>query len=183
MTAYAAPMNDMLFAMRELAGLEAIADLPGNEEVSTDLAEAILDEAGKFAAEVLAPINASGDRQGCTCKDGVVTTAAGFREAYAAFCDNGWHAMPVGAEFGGQGLPTVISAAVKEMCESANMAFSFCPTLTIGAVEAIARHGSEALKQLPAEDGGGKMDRDDEPHRTPGWLGPRCGANQGGSRW
>jgi alkylation response protein AidB-like acyl-CoA dehydrogenase len=147
MTAYAAPMNDMLFAMRELAGLEAIADLPGNEEVSTDLAEAILDEAGKFAAEVLAPINASGDRQGCTCKDGVVTTAAGFREAYAAFCDNGWHAMPVGAEFGGQGLPTVISAAVKEMCESANMAFSLCPTLTIGAVEAIARHGSEALKQ------------------------------------
>ncbi|HEX6829804.1 MAG TPA: acyl-CoA dehydrogenase [Burkholderiales bacterium] len=147
MTTYAAPINDMLFAMEELGGLEGISRLPGNEEVSADLVSAILDEAGKFASEVLAPINAAGDRQGCACKDGVVATAAGFREAYSAFCDNGWNSMPAPAEFGGQGLPTLVSAAVKEMCEAANMAFSLCPTLTMGAVEAIAHHGSEDLKR------------------------------------
>ena len=147
MTTYVAPVRDMLFAMKELAGLDEIAALPGNEEASADLVEAILDEAGKFASEVLAPINAQGDRQGCKCADGVVTTADGFREAYEAFCANGWNAMPASPEFGGQGLPTLVSTPVLEMWKSSNMAFSLCQMLTLGAVEAIAHHASDELKQ------------------------------------
>ncbi len=146
MSTYIAPVREMLFAMNELAGLEEISALPGNEEVSADLVEAILDEAGKFASEVLAPINASGDRQGNKWDRGAVTTAEGFREAYAAFCETGWNGMPASVEFGGQGLPVTVSTAVLEMWKSANMSFSLCQMLTLGAVEAIAHHGSEALK-------------------------------------
>ncbi len=146
MSTYIAPVREMLFAMNELAGLEEISALPGNEEVSADLVEAILDEAGKFASEVLAPINASGDRQGNKWDRGAVTTAEGFREAYAAFCETGWNGMPASTEFGGQGLPVTVSTAVLEMWKSANMSFSLCQMLTLGAVEAIAHHGSEALK-------------------------------------
>ncbi len=149
---YVAPVKEMLFTLNTLAGLEEIASLPGNEEASPDLVEAILEEAGKFAAEVLAPINASGDRQGNTWADGVVRTAEGFKEAYAAFCETGWNGMPAATEFGGQGLPVTVSTAVLEMWKSANMSFSLCQMLTLGAVEAIAHHGSDALKQtyLPA---------------------------------
>jgi alkylation response protein AidB-like acyl-CoA dehydrogenase len=141
----------MLFAMNELAGLEEIAGLPGNEDVSPDLVEAILDEAGRFASEVLAPINASGDRQGNRWADGVVTTADGFREAYAAFCETGWNGMPASTEFGGQGLPVTVSTAVLEMWKSANLSFSLCQMLTLGAVEAIAHHGSDELKSTYLE--------------------------------
>jgi 3-(methylsulfanyl)propanoyl-CoA dehydrogenase len=148
---YVAPVKDMLFAMNELAGLEEIAGLPGNEDVSPDLVEAILDEAGKFATEVLAPINASGDKQGNAWKDGVVTTADGFREAYASFCETGWNGMPASTEFGGQGLPVTVSTAVLEMWKSANMSFSLCQMLTLGAVEAIAHHGSDELKSTYLE--------------------------------
>ena len=105
MTTYVAPTRDMLFAMNDLAGLAEIAALPGNEEVTPDLVEAILDEAAKFATEVLAPINAQGDRQGCVCKDGEVTTADGFKAAYGKFIESGWNAMPASPDFGGQGLP------------------------------------------------------------------------------
>ena len=147
MSTYIAPVRDMLFTMNELGGFGGIAGLPGNEELSDDLIEAILDEAGKFATGVLAPINAQGDRQGCTWKDGVVTTADGFKAAYTEFCENGWNAMPSGVEFGGQGLPTLVSTPVLEMWKSSNMAFSLCQMLTLGAVEAIAHHASEAIKQ------------------------------------
>ena len=146
MTTYIAPVREMLFAMNALAGLEEIAGLPGNEEISPDLVEAILDEAGKFATEVLAPINAPGDRQGNTWRDGEVSTADGFKEAYASFCETGWNGMPASTEFGGQGLPVTVSTAVLEMWKSANMSFSLCQMLTLGAVEAIAHHGSDELK-------------------------------------
>ena len=142
---YVAPVKDMLFAMNELAGLAEIAALPGNEDVSPDLVESILDEAGKFASEVLAPINASGDRQGNRWAEGVVSTADGFKDAYAAFCETGWNGMPASTEFGGQGLPVTVSTAVAEMWKSANLSFSLCQMLTLGAVEAIAHHGSEEL--------------------------------------
>jgi alkylation response protein AidB-like acyl-CoA dehydrogenase len=137
----------MLFAMNELAGLSAIAALPGNEEATPDLVEAILDEAAKFATEVLAPINAQGDRQGCTCKDGAVTTADGFQAAYGKFVESGWNAMPASPEFGGQGLPSLISTAVLEMWKASNMAFSLCQMLTLGAVAALENHGSDRDKQ------------------------------------
>ena len=147
MTIYVAPVRDMLFAMKELAGLDEIATLPGNEDVSTELVEAILDEAGKYASGVLAPINAQGDQQGCKCKDGVVTTADGFKEAYASFCANGWNAMPASPDYGGQGLPALVSSGVVEMWKSSNLSFSLCQMLTLGAVEAIVHHASDELKQ------------------------------------
>ncbi len=146
MSTYIAPVKDMLFNMNELAGLEEITGLPGNEEVSIDLVEAILDEAGKFASEVVDPLNAVGDKQGNKWNNGVVTTADGFKEAYASFCETGWNGMPASTEFGGQGLPVTVSTAVLEMWKSASISFSLCQMLTLGAVEAIAHHGSDELK-------------------------------------
>ena len=143
---YAAPVREMLFTMKEIGGLDAVLAQPGHEEVSPDLVETILEEAGKFATEVLAPLNQPGDRQGNRWDAGVVTTADGFKQAYASFCDSGWNGMPASAEFGGQGMPTLLSTAVLEMWKSANLAFSLCQMLTLGAVEAIAHHGSDALK-------------------------------------
>jgi alkylation response protein AidB-like acyl-CoA dehydrogenase len=147
MSTYIAPVRDMLFAMDELAQLDQILALPGCEECSRDVAEAILDEAGKFATEVLAPINAQGDRQGCKWSAGEVATAEGFREAYRRFIENGWNAMPSDPEFGGQGLPALVSTPVLEMWKASNMAFSLCQMLTLGAVEAIAHHGSDEQKR------------------------------------
>ena len=146
MTAYKAPIRDMLFALQEVGGLDRVTALPGNEEISEDLVAAILEEAGKFAGDVLAPLNQSGDRQGCVCKDGVVTTQDGIKEAYAAFCENGWNAMPAPLDFGGQGLPALVATPVLEMWKASNMAFSLCQMLTLGALNAINHHGSDAQK-------------------------------------
>jgi alkylation response protein AidB-like acyl-CoA dehydrogenase len=137
----------MQFVLKEIAGLEQICALPGNEECSVDLVESILDEAAKFASGVLDPINRGGDTSGAVCKDGVVTTSPGFQEAYKLFCETGWNAMPFSPEYGGQGLPAVVTMAVNEMWKSANMAFALCPMLTGGAIEAIAHHASDELKQ------------------------------------
>jgi len=147
MSTYIAPIRDMQFVLNEVAGLEEICALPGNEECSVDLVESILDEAAKFATGVLDPINRVGDRVGHVCKDGVVTTAEGFKEAYQLFVETGWNAMPFSPEYGGQGLPAVVSMAVNEMWKGANMAFGLCPMLTGGAIEAIAHHASDELKQ------------------------------------
>ncbi len=147
MSTYIAPIRDMQFVLNEVAGLEEICALPGNEECSVDLVESILDEAAKFATGVLDPINKVGDRTGHVCKDGVVTTAPGFKEAYQLFVETGWNAMPFSPEFGGQGLPALVSMAVNEMWKGANMAFGLCPMLTGGAIEAIAHHASDELKQ------------------------------------
>ena len=147
MSTYIAPIRDMQFILNEIAGLEEVCALPGNEECSVDLVESILDEAAKFATGVLDPINRAGDTTGSVCKDGVVTTAPGFKDAYKLFCETGWNAMPFAPEFGGQGLPAVVSMAVNEMWKSANMAFGLAPMLTGGAIEAIAHHASDELKQ------------------------------------
>ncbi|MCI4677297.1 acyl-CoA dehydrogenase [Rhodoblastus acidophilus] len=148
MTAYQAPIRDMIFAMKAIGGLDRIAALPGNEEVSEDLVEAIFEEARKFAGDILAPLNRAGDKQGCVCKDGVVTTPDGIKQAFSAFCDNGWHAMPAPLKFGGQGLPHLVSTPVLEMWTAANLAFSLCQMLTLGAIAAIDHHGSQAQKDL-----------------------------------
>ncbi len=148
MTAYNAPIRDMLFVLREVGGLDRVAALPGNEEISEDLVAAILEEADKFAGDVLAPLNQPGDQQGCVCKDGVVTTPDGVRQAYAAFSENGWNAIAAPQEFGGQGLPALVATPVQEMWKAANMAFSLCPMLTLGAMNAIDHHGSQAQKAL-----------------------------------
>ena len=147
MSTYIAPLRDMQFVLNEIAGLEEICALPGNEECSVDLVESILDEAAKFANGVLDPINRNGDNQGAVVKDGAVTTSPGFKDAYQLFCETGWNAMPFSPEFGGQGLPAAVTMAVNEMWKSANMAFALCPMLTGGAIEAIAHHASDELKQ------------------------------------
>jgi len=147
MSTYQAPIRDMQFILNEIADLEGVCSLPGNEDCSVDLVESILEEAAKFASGVLDPINAAGDRQGAVCREGVVTTSPGFKEAYQSFIETGWHTMSCSTEYGGQGLPTLVTTAVQEMWKSSNMAFSLCQMLTIGAIEAIAHHASDELKQ------------------------------------
>jgi alkylation response protein AidB-like acyl-CoA dehydrogenase len=147
MSAYVAPVKDMLFAMNELADFGEVVKLPGCEELSPDLAETILDEAGKFAGEVLAPLNTAGDREGAKLKDGSVTTSPGFKQAYRQFVENGWATLPASTEFGGQGMPYGLAVAVNEMWKSSNLAFSLCPMLTQGAIEALLHHGSGEIKQ------------------------------------
>jgi alkylation response protein AidB-like acyl-CoA dehydrogenase len=144
---YVAPVKDMMFVLKELAGLEQVARLPGFEEAAPDVVEAILDEAGKFAGGVLAPLNVVGDREGAKWHDKQVTMPAGFKEAYTQFAESGWTALDCHPEFGGQGLPRLVSAAVREMWKASNMAFSLCPLLTNGAIEALELCGSPEQKQ------------------------------------
>ncbi len=146
MSNYTAPIRDMQFVMRELAGLDDVARLPGNEEVSADLVDAILEEADKFAGGVLAPLNRVGDQIGAKWEQGEVKTAPGWKAAYKQFGEAGWTALACEPEFGGQGLPKLISTAVMEMWKSANMAFSLCPMLTNGAIEAILLRGTDEQK-------------------------------------
>lgn len=146
MTAYSAPLADMRFALRHLVAPEALAGLPGREAVSPDLLDAVLAEAGKLAAEVLAPLNPVGDRHGAVLENGLVRTPPGTREAYAAYRDGGWNAVPFDPLHGGQGLPWPLAFTVQEMWSSANMAFGLCPLLNQGAVELLAEHGSAAQK-------------------------------------
>ncbi|TMI02311.1 MAG: acyl-CoA dehydrogenase [Betaproteobacteria bacterium] len=147
MSAYAAPLKDMRFVLNELAGLAEVAKLPEFEEATPDTVDAILEEASKFASEVLDPINLSGDQEGSKLSDGEVRTPRGFRDAYRKFCDGGWNALPFEHEWGGQGLPRLVSTPVQEMWKSSNLSFSLCPLLTQGAVEALLLRGSDALKQ------------------------------------
>jgi 3-(methylthio)propanoyl-CoA dehydrogenase len=147
MSSYVAPLKDMRFALNELAGLSEVAKLPGYEEATPDTVNAILEEASKFSSAVLDPINYSGDREGSKFDDGEVRTPKGFREAYKKFCAGGWNALPFEAEWGGQGLPKLVSTPVQEMWKSSNMSFSLCPLLTQGAIEALLLRGSEPLKR------------------------------------
>ena len=146
MHSYAAPLRDMRFVLKELAGLEQVARLPGYADASPDLVDAVLEEAAKFAATVLAPLNSSGDRAGARWDKQAVTMPPGFREAYRQFAENGWAGLASNPEYGGQGLPLLVSAAVQEMWKSANMAFSLCPMLSIGAAETIEMVASEDQK-------------------------------------
>ncbi|MBX3679249.1 acyl-CoA dehydrogenase [Cognatazoarcus halotolerans] len=148
MSNYTAPIRDMQFVMRELAGLAEVGRLPGCEEVSEDLVDAILDEAGKFASGVLAPLNRTGDQQGASWENGNVHTAAGWKEAYKQFAEAGWTALACDPEYGGQGLPKLLSTAVMEMWKASNMAFSLCPMLTNGAIEALVLRGTDEQKAL-----------------------------------
>jgi len=136
----------MHFVLRELAGIEQVGKLPGYEEATPDTVDAILEEAAKFATGVLSPINGSGDQEGARWKDSNVTMPQGFKEAYRQFVENGWNGIGCEPDFGGQGMPKVVVAAVQEMWKASNMAFSLCPLLTTGAIEAITLNGSPELK-------------------------------------
>ncbi len=144
---YTAPIKDMQFVINDVVGLDAVSALPGCEEISTDLVDAILDEAGKFAARVLAPLNRIGDIQGSTFENGVVRTPEGFKDAYDQFVSGGWNSVPFPADFGGQELPWLVATPIVEMWSSANLAFSLCPLLNQGATELLAAHGSLEQKE------------------------------------
>ena len=147
MADYHAPLKDMRFLLHEVVGLDRVAHLPGCEEVTRDLVDAILDEAGKFMSSVLAPLNWSGDTAGSTWNDGEVTTAPGFKGAYRQFTEAGWTAIGADPQYGGQGMPELVSTPVKEMVAAANMSFSLCPMLTQGAIEAIHLVGTAVQKE------------------------------------
>jgi len=143
---YRAPVKDMLFVMKELAGIDAVAALPGYEDAGYDTAAAVLEECAKFNESVVAPLNWEGDCHPSSFKDGKVTTTAGFKEAFKQFAAGGWQALQHPAAYGGQGLPKLIHAACSEMVNSANMSFALCPLLTDGAVEALLTAGTEEQK-------------------------------------
>src|SRR5215813_13311976 len=144
---YRAPVADIAFALRNAAGFgPALAEgLYG--DLGEDVVDAVLEEAGKFATEILAPLNTIGDRQGATFKDGTVTTAPGWKEAYHAWSAAGWNGLAAPAKWGGQELPHAINAACIEMWNSAAMAFGLGPLLTMAGVDALAEHGSDELKR------------------------------------
>ena len=145
---YLAPVKDMLFCMKELAGLDEVAKMPGFEEAGVETAQAVLEECAKFNEGVLAPLNWEGDKNPSTWKDGKVTTTPGFAQAFRKFGEGGWQGLQHPAEFGGQGLPKTIGAACIEMLNSANMSFALCPLLTDGAIEALLTAGSPAQQAL-----------------------------------
>src|SRR3984957_12993431 len=144
---YQAPLSDMSFVLRELVDLDSLARLPGFHDLTIDVAEAILGEAGKFAGAVLSPINHTGDLEGVRWQDGRVLTAAGWKSAYVRFVADGWNALSCPAEFGGQNLPRALSALVEEMWNGANVAFALCPMLTRGTIDALELRGSEVQKR------------------------------------
>lgn len=137
---YAPPVKEMLFILHDVLGFE-------HEDLDPETCEAVLDEAAKLASGVLAPLNKSGDEDGAVLDGDTVKTAKGFKEAYAAYCEGGWNAVPFDAEYGGQGLPWVLAFPIQEMWQGANMSFGLCPLLNQGAVEAILSHGSEEQKE------------------------------------
>ncbi len=144
---YRAPIKDMLFCMKELAGLAALQRIPAFADFDLDTAQAVLEESAKLNENVIAPLNLVGDREPSSWKDGVVTTTPGFKEAFGQYVEGGWQGLQHPVEFGGQGLPKTIGAACAEMLHSANMSFALCPLLTDGAIEALLTAGSPELQQ------------------------------------
>jgi alkylation response protein AidB-like acyl-CoA dehydrogenase len=148
MQTYTPPLRDMRFVLHELHDSSALAKLPGLEEMTPDLLNTILEEAGKFISATLLPLNASGDAEGCRYEDGVVRTPKGFKEAYKGFIDGGWGALSSDPEYGGQGLPQSAAKLVEEMICGCNLSFGLYPGLSHGAYLALKSHGSDALKNL-----------------------------------
>ena len=148
---YLAPVKDMLFAMEHLAHIDQVAQLPGFEDAGLETAQAVLEECAKLCEGVVAPLNMSGDLHPSTFKDGAVTTAPGFKEAFEQYVQGGWQGLQHPADFGGQGLPKTIGAACVEMLNSANLSFALCPLLTDGAIEALITAGSDELKAIYLE--------------------------------
>ncbi|MBK5416062.1 acyl-CoA dehydrogenase [Pseudomonas sp. TH31] len=144
---YNAPVKDIMFTLTELAGLERIAALPGYEDATAETAKAVIEESAKLCGEVLAPLNAQGDRNPSTWKDGVVTATPGFADAFRQFSSGGWQGVQHPLEYDGQGLPKLIGTPCIEMLNASNMSFALCPLLTDGAIEALLTAGSDAQKQ------------------------------------
>ncbi len=147
MAIYKAPVRDMQFVLHELLDAESEFQTLGFDEASADVVDAILEEGAKFCESVIFPTNRIGDQEGCKFDKGIVTTPAGFQQAYKSLCEGGWMSLACDTEYGGQGLPNTLSVFFEEMLQSANMAFSLYPGLTRGAYVAITAHGSKEIKQ------------------------------------
>src|SRR5437763_2144464 len=175
MPSYKAPVDDVQFLLNDVFHIERYGNLPGFSDASPDVVAAILEEAAKFAEEVMQPLNRVGDLEGCTRHpDGSVTTPKGFKEAYRQMIDGGWVGISVPAEYGGQGLPATMTMIVNEFLVSANMAFAMYPGLTQGAIAALLHHANDEQKKTYL------------PKMTTGeWTGtmnltePHCGTDLG----
>lgn len=148
MSSYKAPVRDMQFVINEVMQAEPLlASMPDTQEVNGELINAVLEEGAKVAETLLAPINRSGDEEGCRFADGEVTTPKGFREAYTTFAEGGWIGLAGDTEYGGQGMPKVLAVCFEEMIMAANSSFALYAVLTAGASLAMARHATEELRQ------------------------------------
>ncbi|MBB1489513.1 acyl-CoA dehydrogenase [Oceanospirillum sediminis] len=147
MSDYQHPYRDAEFVIRELVEFDQLCTDAGMEDINSELASVIMTEAGKLGSEVLGPLNRVGDAQGAQLTDKGVEQTPGFSEAYQQFAEGGWQSLTPSEEFGGQNLPNVLGTAVSEVWQSSNLAFALCPLLTQGAIEAIAHHASDELKQ------------------------------------
>ena len=144
---YIAPVKDMQFVMRELAGLAEIQKLPGAEDATDETVAAVIDENARFMSEVVAPLNWTGDIQPSTWKDGKVTTTPGFKDAFRSFVEAGWQGVQHPQQYGGQGLPKLVATPCMEMLQSANLSFALCPLLTDGAIDALLVAGTDAQRE------------------------------------
>ena len=175
MPQYTPPVRDTRFVLEHVVGLSRYANVPGFAAATPDTVDAVLEEGGRFVAEVLFPINQSGDQEGCTRHaDGSVTTPAGFKEAYQQFVESGWGTLSAPEAFGGQGMPHVVSTAFQEYMISANMAFAMYPGLSHGAIAALVAKGSpeqqeKYLPKMVSGEWGGTMNLTE----------PQCGTDLG----
>ena len=144
---YTPPLNDILFVLTRLVGLDKLAALPGHDSVSEDLTRSILEEAGKLAAETFAPLNHKGDKQGLKFSNNIVTMPDGFVAAYKEYVDGGWNGLSSSEAIGGQGLPATLAMPVQEMLQTANISLALCTLLNQGAIELLHTHGSELQKK------------------------------------
>ncbi len=147
MPEYKAPQRDMMFVLDEIVNVAELAELPGFEDATPDIVQGVIDEAAKIIENTIAPLNESGDEEGCSFDNGVVIPPKGFKEAYQLYAESGWTGLDKSIDFGGQGLPYTLATAVSEMLSGGNDAFSLYPGLTNGAYEALLEHGDEALQQ------------------------------------
>lgn len=150
MTVFTPPLGDIRFVLRAIAGIDEVARLPGLEHASPDLVDAVLEEAGRFAREVLAPLSPVGDREGARLENGIVRMPRGFAEAFDAYRRGGWIGASFPEAMGGQDLPRTLTTALSELWNAADVAFEICPLLTRGAAEAILAHGTDAQRALYA---------------------------------
>jgi alkylation response protein AidB-like acyl-CoA dehydrogenase len=147
MPVYQAPLQNIRFVLHDVLGAEKLSELPGYEEATRDMIDSIIEEGAKICEEVLFPINQSGDKEGCTWTNGVVTTPAGFKEAYEAFSTGGWCGVSADPDFGGMGLPQLVNTVMQEMICSANFSFGMYPGLSQGAYHALELHGTDEQKE------------------------------------
>ena len=139
--AYTAPVDDIMLALKVAADLDGHLSRGLYDGLDAETIKAVIEEAGKFGADVLAPLNAPGDKAGSKLVDGKVVTPPGWKEAYKAFADGGWISLPGDEEWGGQGLPEIVAMATCEIWNASNLAFGLCPMLSQGAVDAVLSHG------------------------------------------